>query len=111
MANDTQERPTFRGQALVPSGRGYRVPPPLSVTAPSEHDAALRRHLVGAFEPWVGWAIVNEGLLCFSENGQSLTFVTRAQAKSVLNAIGNPAGYAVVELLAVDRSRGPQTLG
>jgi hypothetical protein len=95
---------------MIPSGRGFRVPPPLQVAAPSEHDARLRRQLVGAFEPWVGWAIVNEGLLCFSENGQSLTFVTREQAQAVLTAIGNPAGYELCEVLAVDREAAPRTL-
>jgi len=105
------ERPTFRGQALVPSGKGFRLPPPLSVAAPSPVDAAIRRQMVGAFDPWVGWAIVNEGLLCFSQNGQSLTFVTKAQAQDVLQQIGNPAGYEVVEVLAVDRSKAPQVLG
>ncbi len=95
---------------MIPSGRGFRVPPPLQVAAPSEHDAKLRRQLVGAFEPWIGWAIVNEGLLCFSENGQSLTFVTRAQAQAVLDAIGRPAGYELVEVLAADRARAPQVM-
>lgn len=95
---------------MVPSGKGHLVPLPLSAPAVSEHDAAVRRQLVGAFEPWVGWAIVNEGLLCFSQNGQSLTFVTKAQAEQVLRDVGSPAGYEVVQVITADRESATRTL-
>jgi hypothetical protein len=73
-------------------------------------DSALRRQLVGAFEPGVGFAIVHEGQLCYTAQGQAHIYVLPWQAKAVITAIGTPPGYDVVQVLTADRNRCTRTM-
>jgi hypothetical protein len=95
---------------LVASGRGLLGPLPFGTPTAAPLDQALRRQLVGAFEPWAGFCIVNEGLLTFAQNGQAHCYVTRAQAQHVLHDLGQPAGYEITEVLAADRASCTRTM-
>jgi len=104
------ERPMVGGRALIPQGRGFILPPPLTAPVVSDHDRALRRKLVGAFEPGVGFAIVNEGQLCYDQKGQAHIYAHPGQCGEVLQALGHPPGYDIVQVVTADRTRCAQVM-
>lgn len=105
MQGEIGERPKVGGRSLVPQGQGFILPPPLEAPAVSDHDKALRRKLVGAFEPGIGYALVHEGQLCYDQNGQAHIYAHPKQPREVLRKLNNPPGYDVVQVLTADRSR------